>query len=92
MALAYERTIPTELSPLVGEVSANFCGSRGVAWSGRWILTAAFSIFYTGITPCSLSIDLITTSNRLEPEHGNRGRCWATSGEDSRLRTLQCIL
>jgi hypothetical protein len=26
MALVRERTIPTELPPLVGEVSANYCG------------------------------------------------------------------
>jgi hypothetical protein len=26
VALVRERTIPTERSPLVGEVSANFCG------------------------------------------------------------------
>jgi hypothetical protein len=26
VALVRERTIPTELPPLVGEVSANFCG------------------------------------------------------------------
>jgi hypothetical protein len=37
VALVRERTIPTELPPLVGEVSANFCGQRGVAWSVRRI-------------------------------------------------------
>jgi hypothetical protein len=26
MVLVHERTIPTELLPLVGEISANFCG------------------------------------------------------------------
>jgi hypothetical protein len=26
VALAHERTTPTERQPLVGEVSANFCG------------------------------------------------------------------
>jgi hypothetical protein len=26
VALARERTVPTEWAPLVGEVSANFCG------------------------------------------------------------------
>jgi hypothetical protein len=31
--LVLEQTIPTEQPPLVGEVSANFCGYRGVAWS-----------------------------------------------------------
>jgi hypothetical protein len=33
MARVRERTIPTELPPLVCEFSANFVGSRGVAWS-----------------------------------------------------------
>jgi hypothetical protein len=37
VALVRERTIPTERPPLVGEVSANFCGKRGVAWSVRRI-------------------------------------------------------
>jgi hypothetical protein len=31
------RTIPTELPPLVGKVSVNFCGLKGVAWSVRRI-------------------------------------------------------
>ena len=30
VALVRERTIPTERPPTVGEVSANFCGLRGV--------------------------------------------------------------
>jgi hypothetical protein len=33
VALICERTIPTERPPLVGKVSVNFCGWRGVAWS-----------------------------------------------------------
>jgi hypothetical protein len=37
MALALERTIPTELPLLVGEVSANFLRIERVAWSARWI-------------------------------------------------------
>jgi hypothetical protein len=37
VALVRERTIPTEQQPLVGEVSANFCGGKGVAWSVRRI-------------------------------------------------------
>jgi hypothetical protein len=37
VALVHERTIPNERPPLVGEVSANFCGYRGVAWSVRRI-------------------------------------------------------
>jgi hypothetical protein len=39
-ALARERTIPTERPPPVGEVSANFCGQRGVTWSAQRIPTA----------------------------------------------------
>jgi hypothetical protein len=37
VALFRERTIPTERPELVGEVSDNFCGYRGVAWSVRRI-------------------------------------------------------
>jgi hypothetical protein len=37
VALVRERTIPTERPPLVGEVSANVCGWRGVTWSVRRI-------------------------------------------------------
>jgi hypothetical protein len=33
VAWVRESTIPTERPPLVYEVSANFCGKRGVAWS-----------------------------------------------------------
>jgi hypothetical protein len=40
VALAHERTIPTERPPLVGEVSANFLRKEGVAWSARRIPTA----------------------------------------------------
>jgi hypothetical protein len=39
------RTTPTERSQFVGEVSANFCGQRGVAWSARRIPTAVISVF-----------------------------------------------
>jgi hypothetical protein len=35
VALVRERTIPTERPPLVGEVNANFCEQKGVAWSVR---------------------------------------------------------
>jgi hypothetical protein len=38
VASVRERTIPTERQQLVGEVSANFCRWRGVAWSVRRIL------------------------------------------------------
>jgi hypothetical protein len=37
MASVRERTIPSERSPLVGELSANLCGQRGVAWAARQI-------------------------------------------------------
>jgi hypothetical protein len=33
VALVREQTIPTERPPLVGEVNANLCGQKGVAWS-----------------------------------------------------------
>jgi hypothetical protein len=32
VALVRERTIPTKRPQLLGEVSANFCGLRGVTW------------------------------------------------------------
>jgi hypothetical protein len=48
VALVRERTIPTERPPLVGEVSGNLCGQRGVAWSVQRIPTAVFSSFETG--------------------------------------------
>jgi len=40
VALDRERTIPTERPPPVGEISANFCGWRGVTWSGQRVPTA----------------------------------------------------
>ena len=40
VALVRERTIPTERPPPVGEVSANFCGLRGVTWSAQRVPTA----------------------------------------------------
>ena len=40
VALVRVRTIPTERPPPVGEVSANFCGWRGVTWSAQRIPTA----------------------------------------------------
>jgi hypothetical protein len=45
VASVRERTIPTERPPLVGEVSANFCGLEGATWSAWRILTAVFSTF-----------------------------------------------
>jgi hypothetical protein len=38
--LVRERTIPTEQASLVGEVSANFVGYSGVAWSAILASTA----------------------------------------------------
>jgi hypothetical protein len=46
--LPQKRAIPTERQPLVGEVSANFCGLVGVAWSAQRIATTVFSACYTG--------------------------------------------
>ena len=40
VALVRERTIPTERPPPVGEVSANFCGERGVTWLAQRVPTA----------------------------------------------------
>ena len=40
VALVRTRTIPTERPPPVGEVSANFCGYRGVTWSAQRVPTA----------------------------------------------------
>jgi hypothetical protein len=39
-ALVRERTIPTERPPPVSEVSADFCGWRGVTWSVQRVPTA----------------------------------------------------
>jgi hypothetical protein len=40
VALVRKRTIPTERPLLVGEISANFWGVEGVAWSEQRIPTA----------------------------------------------------
>jgi hypothetical protein len=53
VASVRERTISTERPPIVGEVSANFCGytvSRGLRYGSP---TAVFSPFYTGIATFS---------------------------------------
>jgi hypothetical protein len=44
VALVRERTIPTERPPLVGEVSANFCGQRVSRGQRGGSLTAVISI------------------------------------------------
>jgi hypothetical protein len=49
VALVRERTVPTERPPLVGEVSANICGLRGVAWSVRRIPYGRNLGLYTGL-------------------------------------------
>jgi hypothetical protein len=43
VAWARKQTIPTEWKPLVGEVSANFCGLMGATWSAWRIPTAIIS-------------------------------------------------
>jgi hypothetical protein len=45
VALVRERTIPAERQPFVGEVSANFIGQRGAAWSALRIPTTVISVF-----------------------------------------------
>jgi hypothetical protein len=45
MVWVRERTIPTELPPLVVEVIANFLRLEGATWSARRIPTAVFSVF-----------------------------------------------
>jgi hypothetical protein len=45
MVWVRERTIPTELPPVVGEVSANFLRIEGATWSAWRIPTAVFSVF-----------------------------------------------
>jgi hypothetical protein len=41
VTLVHEGTIPIQLPPLVGEVSANFC-RQDVTWLAQWIPTAIF--------------------------------------------------
>jgi hypothetical protein len=57
VTLVCERTILTERPPLVGEVSANFCGQKSVARSARRIPTTVISVFWT--TQCFLLEDRI---------------------------------
>jgi hypothetical protein len=40
VALVRKQTIPTKQPPLIGELSANFCGLEGVTWSMQQIPTA----------------------------------------------------
>jgi hypothetical protein len=48
VSLVCKQTIPTARPPLVGEVSANVCGERGVTWSVGRIPMAVFLGFLTG--------------------------------------------
>jgi hypothetical protein len=45
MVWVRERTISTERTQLVGEVSANILWIEGATWSAWWIPTALFSVF-----------------------------------------------
>ena len=63
MALVRERTIPTERPPPVGEVSANFCGQRGVTWSAQRIPTAVNLCFLDRKFPSMHNINNHNTSN-----------------------------
>ena len=40
VAIVRTRTIPTGRTPPAGEVSAKFCGKRGVTWSAQRVPTA----------------------------------------------------
>jgi hypothetical protein len=55
VASVHER-IPTERPPLVGEVSANVCGSESATWSAWQMSTAVFSAFETRILSHSIPI------------------------------------
>jgi hypothetical protein len=48
VASVCERTIPTEQPPFIGEVSANFCEKRVVAWLALRIPMAVIAVFWTG--------------------------------------------
>jgi hypothetical protein len=45
VALVFERTIPNERPPFVGEASTNLLRIEGVAWLAQRIPTAVFSAF-----------------------------------------------
>jgi hypothetical protein len=45
VALVRERTIPTEQPPLIGEVSANFCGSRVSCGQRNGFTRSLISVF-----------------------------------------------
>jgi hypothetical protein len=52
IVLAFPVALVLGRPPLVGEVSANFCG-KSVALSAWRILTAVILVFKTGATTCS---------------------------------------
>jgi hypothetical protein len=53
LVLVRARTIPTELPPLIGEVSANFLQIKGVTWSAQQIPPSLFSVFQIGAAAVS---------------------------------------
>ena len=65
VALVRTRTIPTERPPLVGEVSANFCGQRGVTWSAQRVPTA--------VNLCFLDLEPLLFFIQVAPQLTSRG-------------------
>ena len=65
VALVRTRTIPTERPPPVGEVSANFCGHRGVTWSAQRVLTA--------VNLCFLELEPLLFFIQVAPQLTSRG-------------------
>jgi hypothetical protein len=71
VALVRELTIQTDRPPPVGDVSANFCGYRGVAWSLRRMekIILFFFMVYVGLVFCfylSFSFFAIVYLNAIE--------------------------
>jgi hypothetical protein len=76
--LIRERTIPTERPPPVGEVSANFCGYRGVTWSAQRIPTA--------VNLCFLDLEPLLLLIQVAPPLTSRGsRGWVDPVPDPLL-------
>jgi hypothetical protein len=78
VALVRERTIPTERPSLVGEVSANFRGYRGVAWLVRPI-------------PCGRNLGFL---DQTSLEHSHKALQWNTrtkyfTGTLARITSLE---
>jgi hypothetical protein len=55
VALVREPTIPTEQPPLVGEVSAKFCGERASRGQSNGFPRSLISVFQTGAATTSIS-------------------------------------